>query len=455
MEVFEKIPNFRAWVYKLLIVAHMEKRSGKYLSHRFGFLIRGISPASISSTRPSVTLAQESISSSSSKRKIDGARGSDGEEDIEKGSLERRSRARRRVVSNDENNPSHKPQPSSIPFSLTDEPEFPLASFPISVLVNPREPLPEVTSDATPVATSTSSAIPVATTPHVEFETSSSKKPMKKVVEVTEGGNLLRKSGQADVWLKPLLGLAEKSKLESNSSLTLMNDIVHSSLKINLIGTELVKRIVHVDQQVIDYRTEVDNWKGQFEGLQLEKEVLAEEKNALEQQMKMIAAKLAIEKASSSQVGKDKDILDSSFAEQLSKATEEIRSLKELLNQKEVYGGKLVQTLTQTKEDLCVSTDKIQFLERSLAPLKTAYDASQTLVEANKESFDLSAKIPKAKEAIEKTQQRQSFSSLEVEDLEGNGLVPGEADVKDSSSQINPSSPVDDVPVDDVPLDTS
>nr|XP_033511460.1 uncharacterized protein LOC117276223 [Nicotiana tomentosiformis] len=162
-----------------------------------------------------------------------------------------------------------------------------------------------------------------------------------------------------------------------------MNDIVPSSLKINLIGTELMKRVVHADQKFIDYHIEADNWKGQFEVLQLEKEVLAEEKNALEQQMKMIAAELAIEKASSSQVGKDKDILESSFTEQLSKATEKIRSLKEFLNQKEVYAGELVQTLTQTQEDLRTSTDKIQFLERSLAPLKTAYDA----FEAEKEEL--------------------------------------------------------------------
>nr|XP_009784780.1 PREDICTED: uncharacterized protein LOC104233148 isoform X2 [Nicotiana sylvestris] len=113
-------------------------------------------------------------------------------------------------------------------------------------------------------------------------------------------------------------------------------------LEINLIGTKLIERVSQAEQQVIDFRIKADNWKDQFEGLQLEKEVLAEEKNALEQQMRVIAAELAIEKTSSSQVGKDKDILESFFVEQLSKETEEIRSLKELLNQKEVYAGELV-----------------------------------------------------------------------------------------------------------------
>ncbi|XP_070037177.1 uncharacterized protein [Nicotiana tomentosiformis] len=258
---------------------------------------------------------------------------------------------------------------------------------------------------------------------------------MKKIIiEVPESGNLLKKSGQANVWLRALLGPVEKAKLESHGSLTWMNDIVHSSLK------------------------------EQFKGLQLEKEVLAEEKNALEQQAKMVAAELAIEKASSNQVGKDKDILESSFAEQFSKATKEIRGLKELLNQKETYAGELVQSLTQTQEDLRASSDKIKFLESSLAPLKTAFDASkvekeelkaeidqrekdyealedkltlnlswaflntrlETLIEASQEGFDLNAEISKAKETIEKTQQRQSFSSPEVDVPEADDPIPGE-----------------------------
>lgn len=74
---------------------------------------------------------------------------------------------------------------------------------------------------------------------------------------------------------------------------------------------------------------------------------------------KVIAAELAVEKTSSNQAGKDKNLLESSFAEQLSKATEEIRGLKDLLNQKETYAGELVQTLTQAQEDLRVSSSRV------------------------------------------------------------------------------------------------
>jgi len=83
-----------------------------------------------------------------------------------------------------------------------------------------------------------------------------------------------------------------------------------------------------------------------------------------------MAAELAVEKASSNQAGKDKNLLKSLFAEQLSKASKEIRSLKDLLNQKEAYSGELVQMLTQTQEDLRVSSNNIQFLERSLTPYR-------------------------------------------------------------------------------------
>ncbi|XP_070036501.1 uncharacterized protein [Nicotiana tomentosiformis] len=204
---------------------------------------------------------------------------------------------------------------------------------------------------------------------------------------------------------------------------------------INLKGTKLMRRISWTDQQVIELRTEAGNWKEQFKGLQPEKYVLTEEKRDLEQQLKIITAKLAVLKASSNQAEKGKERLESFFVEQHFKATEEIRSLKELLNQKEAYAGDLVQMLTQTQEDLRASTDKIQFLESSLAPLKTSYKASEaekeelkteieqwekdyealedqltlgvswaflntlfeTLTEARQEGFDHNAEIAKAK----------------------------------------------------------
>jgi len=235
-----------------------------------GFSIRGVSPASISSTRLSVSLAQERILSSSLKRKVDGSCGSKGEEEQEEGSLVRMPRVMRRVISDDK---AISP-PSSIPSRLLDDPEsttlvisdeemnippcdstdklftrgfdneafgpvseeLPLAYLPVSVLVRSQAPLPEVASTAPPVTASTFSTIPVATTSHTEVGPSSSNKAMKKIIiEVPESGNLLKKSGQANVWLKPLLGPVEKAKLESHGSLTWMNDIVHSSLKVRAL----------------------------------------------------------------------------------------------------------------------------------------------------------------------------------------------------------------------------
>ncbi|XP_070015368.1 uncharacterized protein [Nicotiana sylvestris] len=203
-----------------------------------------------------------------------------------------------------------------------------------------------------------------------------------------------------------------------------MNDIVHTSLKINLISTDMMKGIVHTEQLMHDYHTEADNWKEQFESLQLEMEILEENKCTLEQQVKVFAVELAIERASSNQDGKDKNLLMSS--EQLSKANEDIRGLKDLLNQKEVYSGELVQMLTNAQEDLRDSYDdaltekeelknEIKHWERDYEALehKAAVEVSwaflntrhDTLMEASREFFDLTAEIGKIKETIEKTQQ--------------------------------------------------
>ncbi|XP_019256296.1 PREDICTED: tropomyosin-like [Nicotiana attenuata] len=189
-----------------------------------------------------------------------------------------------------------------------------------------------------------------------------------------------------------------------------------------------------------------------------------------------MATELAVERASSNQAGKEKNLFESSFAEQLSKATEEIRGLKELLNQKEVYAGELVQTLTQAQEDLRVSSNRVQFLESSLAPLQASYDVALaekeelgnkiehwerdyealedkaavevswaflntrhgTLMEASREGFDLATEIAKIKETIEKTQQSQSFSSPVADISEGDEVTPGEAVVQSPSAQVVP-----------------
>lgn len=248
-----------------------------------------------------------------------------------------------------------------------------------------------------------------------------------------------------------------------------------------------MRRISRIEQQVAEFRTEADNQKEKFESLQLEKDVLTEEKGSLEQQLNITTAKLVVLKASSNQVENKKDRLESSFVEQHSRATEEIRSLKELLNQKEVYASDLVQILTQAQGDLHTTYEKVKFLEDTLEPLKVYYEYSKaekedlkaeieqlekdnealedkltldvswaflnacldTLTEACHEGFDLEGEIAKAKYAIESTQQCQSFSTPEDESSKGDLSKDGsEADQVDahpsSSTQVNPSAPSDD-----------
>ncbi|XP_070008658.1 kinesin-like protein KIN-UC [Nicotiana sylvestris] len=160
-------------------------------------------------------------------------------------------------------------------------------------------------------------------------------------------------------------------------------------------------------------------------------EILEEGKCTLEKQVRALTSELAVEKASSNQ------------------ASEEIRELKALLDKNEAYAGELVQTLTQTQEDLRVSFDKVCSLENSHASLQTSYVSAlaeneklrneitdweryydiledktaievswaflnsrhDTLVEVIQENFNLESELSKIKETIEKTQQNQDLSS--------------------------------------------
>uniref|UniRef100_A0A1U7VCS0 Uncharacterized protein LOC104215935 n=1 Tax=Nicotiana sylvestris TaxID=4096 RepID=A0A1U7VCS0_NICSY len=183
-------------------------------------------------------------------------------------------------------------------------------------------------------------------------------------LEVPANHSLLRKTNRADVWLEPLIGdIEKKKKMESHSCLTLMNDVVHSTLKVNLISTELMRRIsllerkareseksVHEAEEIArGAQLEATNWKEQFENAQGTIEELQENKNLLEQQNRGLTSELATVKASSSQLKRDKELLECSLSEQLSRASEEVRELKALLAKKEEYAGELVQNLTQAQ----------------------------------------------------------------------------------------------------------
>ncbi|XP_070022073.1 uncharacterized protein [Nicotiana sylvestris] len=248
---------------------------------------------------------------------------------------------------------------------------------------------------------------------------------MRRVtIEVPADSSLLRKLGQADVWMEPLIGPIEKAKLESHSSLTLMNDIVHATLKANLIDTEMMNRIsflekVARDSEKIarDSQLEAINWKEQFESAQIDIEDLQESKSTLEQQVRALTSGLAVVKASSSQAEKEKERLESSFSEQLSKASEENRELKALLSQKEIYDGELVQILTQAQEDLRVSADKVRALESSHASLQASYNS---VLAENEELKNEIADWEKDYEILEEksvVEQTQDFPSPVVEAL--------------------------------------
>ncbi|XP_070005856.1 uncharacterized protein [Nicotiana sylvestris] len=284
-------------------------------------------------------------------------------------------------------------------------------------------------------------------------------------IEVPANNNLLRKSGEADVWLKPLIDSIEKEKMNSHSCLTLMNDILHATLKANLIGTELMgrisllekvardseKTILEAEKMTHEAQLEAANWKGQFDSAQIAIEDMQENRSNMEQQERALTLELAVAKASSSQAEKDKEYLESSFSDQLSKANEEIKELKALLSRKDVYEKDLAQSLTQT--DLRASTDKICALESSNASLqisfistlveneelkseivvwerdyelledKMAVEVSWTflnsrrdaLTEASQENFNLELELAKVMETIEKAQQPLDFPSPAIE----------------------------------------
>ncbi|XP_070005227.1 uncharacterized protein [Nicotiana sylvestris] len=250
-------------------------------------------------------------------------------------------------------------------------------SIPLATSTAPAS-APVLVSTSFPSIPSIPSAAPLPSVHHTETGSSSGNMSMRSVtLEVPANHSLLRKTGRADVWLEPLIGDIEKKKMESHSCLTLMNDVVHSTLKANLISTELMRRIsslerkareseksVHEAEEIArGTQLEATNWKEQFENAQGAIEELQENKNLLELQNRGLTSELATVKASSSQLKRDKELLECSLSEQLSRASEEVRELKALLAKKEEYAGELVQNLTQAQADLQTSSVEIQALK--------------------------------------------------------------------------------------------
>ncbi|XP_070020098.1 uncharacterized protein [Nicotiana sylvestris] len=270
---------------------------------------------------------------------------------------------------------------------------------------------------------------------------------MKQVIiEVPADGNLLRKSGGADVWLKPLIGPIERAKFESHNSLTWMNDIMQSSLKINLIGTEMMKRVSHMEQLMHKYQIDADNRREQYESLQIDMEVLEESKCTLEQQLRVLTSELAVEKASSNQSGKDKNLLETSFSEQLSKTQKDLRecsdkvcslessraSLQTSYDSALAENEKLKSEIAEWEKDYEILEDKTA-IEVSWTFLNTRND---TLVEVSQKNFNLEAELAKIRETIEKTHQGQDFPSPVVETSEHIEDDMGTVSVPTPSSQL-------------------
>ncbi|XP_019236972.1 PREDICTED: uncharacterized protein LOC109217203, partial [Nicotiana attenuata] len=259
--------------------------------------------------------------------------------------------------------------PTSIPMSTSSVP----ASTPTTPVV--------FTFSTTPP-----SAVPSSSVPHVEVSSSNRGMTMRSVtLEIPANQSLLRKSGRADTWLEPLIGEIEKNKMQSHSCYTLMNDIVHSTLKANLIGTELMGRVSTLEKKerestkalsearkiAEDALFEAANWKEQFESAQVTVEELQESKAHLEQQNRGLTSELGIVNASWGQLKRDKELLECS----LSKANDEIKELKALMEKKEEYARELAQNLTHAQNDLRISSDKIRALESSHASLEASLDS--------------------------------------------------------------------------------
>uniref|UniRef100_A0A1U7YJ16 Uncharacterized protein LOC104249373 n=1 Tax=Nicotiana sylvestris TaxID=4096 RepID=A0A1U7YJ16_NICSY len=386
---------------------------------------------------------------------------------------------------------------------------LPISTAPISVpLATSTAPAsaPVLVSTSFPSIPSIPSAAPLPSVHHTETGSSSGNMSMRSVtLEVPANHSLLRKTGRADVWLEPLIGDIEKKKMESHSCLTLMNDVVHSTLKANLISTELMRRIsslerkareseksVHEAEEIArGAQLEATNWKEQFENAQGTIEELQENKNLLEQQNRGLTSELATVKASSSQLKRDKELLECSLSEQLSRASEEVRELKALLAKKEEYAGELVQNLTQAQADLQTSSVEIQALKSSHASLEASLDSHlaenqilkndlamwekeyglleenfnievswaflnsrrDALTEAAQEGFDLQSELAKVIDTIEKSQQSTDTPSPALEVLENVAILASEGETSTTQSMeveasvTIPSSSAETVPV--------
>ncbi|XP_075101023.1 uncharacterized protein LOC107781373 isoform X4 [Nicotiana tabacum] len=328
--------------------------------------------------------------------------------------------------------------------ALTTSVCLPISTAPISV------PLAASTAPASaPVLVSTSfpsipSAAPLPSVHHTETGSSSGNMTMRSVtLEVPANHSLLRKTGRADVWLEPLIGDIEKKKMESHSCLTLMNDVVHSTLKANLISTELMRRISLLERKAREFeksvheaeeiargaQLEATNWKEQFENAQGTIEELQEDKNPLEQQNRGLTSELATVKASSSQLTQAQADLQTS--------SDEIQALKSSHASLEASLDSHLAENQILKNDLAMWEKEYGLLEEnfnievSWAFLNSRRDA---LTEAAQEGFDLQSELAKVIDTIEKSQQSTDTPSPALEVPENVAIPASEGETSTTQS---------------------
>ncbi|XP_019223691.1 PREDICTED: flocculation protein FLO11-like [Nicotiana attenuata] len=373
-----------------------------------GFAIRGMTSEVAIALRASsgTPLSLERTQATLSKRKI--VEGDSEDDEDEDTSLMARPRARRRIISEDEAEIS-----SARASSLTK---------PVTV-VSDDETIPRDTIESTqrlfvdgfesgelgPVLDEVplSSSIPIPSIPPLVSSASlpilsvPTPLPISAPLPVsTPSTPVIFTSSTVPPSIAPPSSVQHAEEGSSSRSLAMRS----VTLEANLIGTELMGRISL-----------------------LEKKARESDKTVLEaeRQKQTLTSELAGAKSSSSKAEKDKERLECSFSEQLSKSSEEIRELKALLAKKEEYAGELVQNLTQVQADLNISSDKVRALESSHASLEASLDSSlaenQVLkndlaiwekeYELLEENFNIESELAKVLKTIEMTQQPLDFPS--------------------------------------------
>ncbi|XP_019241659.1 PREDICTED: PR domain zinc finger protein 2-like [Nicotiana attenuata] len=310
------------------------------------------------------------------------------------------------------------PLSSSIPIPpLVPSTSLPILSVPASLPIS--APL-TASTPSTPVIFTSSTAPPSIAPPssvqYAEEGSSSKSLAMRSVtLEVPANNSLLRKSGGVDA---------------------------------NLIGTKLMGRISLLEKKARESDKTILEAERAAKEAQLETTNWKEHNRNLEQQKRTLTSELAKAKASSSKAEKDKERLECSFSEKLSKSSEEIRELKALLNKKEEYAGELVQNLTQAQADLKISSDKVHALENEAPMAEEPLNEEAAAVAIEVENVVIPA--PVGETSMNQFEEAEASVTLAPLD-ESNISIPAETASVAVSSEVTVPESEADITTSDVP----